>query len=80
MQIDSEINFISTESVRRAVTASGLASVAPLETVAQATGGDVNVQAAYRDLLRSSVQTVIQDNEDFTPDRFPNASNYFNRQ
>lgn len=68
------------ESVRRAVTATGLSSVAPLETVAQAAGADLNVQSAYRDLLRSNVQNTIQDNEDFTPDRFPNASNYFGKQ
>lgn len=69
-----------SESVRRAVTATGLAAVAPLETVAQAAGTDLNVQSAYRDLLRSRVQNTLQDNEDFTPERFPNASNYFNKQ
>lgn len=68
------------ESVRRAVTATGLTSVAPLETVAQAAGQDLTVQTAYRDLLRSSVQAAVQNNEDFTPDRFPNASNYFSKQ
>lgn len=54
--------------------------MAPLEAVAQAAGTDLNIQSAYRDLLRTSVQATIQDNEDFTPDRFPNASNYFNKQ
>lgn len=72
--------YLVSESVRRAVTASGLAAVAPLETVAQAAGADLNVQSAYRDLMRTSVQSTLQDNEDFTPDRFPNASNYFNKQ
>lgn len=69
-----------TESVRRAVTATGLAAVAPLEVVTEAAAADIGVQSAYRDLLRSSVQSTIQDNEEFTPDRFPNASNYFNKQ
>lgn len=72
--------FPALESVRRAVTASGLSGVAPLETVVQSAGADLNVQSAYRDLLRSSVQSTLQDNEDFTPDRFPNASNYFGKQ
>lgn len=65
--------------MRRAVTAAGLASVSPLESVAQAAGADLNIQAAYRDQLRSSVQANSEGNEDFTPDRFPNASNYFNK-
>lgn len=67
------------ESVRRAVTATGLSSVSPLDTVAQAAGTDLNIQSAYRDLLRTSVQTNLEGNEDFTPERFPNASNYFNK-
>lgn len=72
--------LLFSESVRRAVTATGLANVAPLETVAQAAGQDLTIQSAYRDLLRSTVQATVQNNEDFTPDRFPNASNYFNKQ
>lgn len=67
------------ESVRRAVTATGLSNVANVESVSQAAGEDINIQSAYRDLLRSSVQSNLQDNEDFTPDRFPNATNYFTK-
>ncbi|GJQ76871.1 hypothetical protein Trydic_g15077 [Trypoxylus dichotomus] len=67
------------DSVRRAVTASGLTAVAPLETVSQAAAADINIQSAYRELLRSSVQSTLQDNEDFTPERYPNASNYFSK-
>ncbi|KRT83619.1 hypothetical protein AMK59_3956 [Oryctes borbonicus] len=67
------------DSVRRAVTASGLAAVAPLETVSQAAAADINIQSAYRELLRTSVQSTLQDNEDFTPERYPNASNYFSK-
>lgn len=48
--------------------------------MAQAAGTDLTVQAAYRDLLRTSVQATLENNEDFTPERFPNASNYFNKQ
>lgn len=70
---------VISESVRRAVTATGLANVTNLEVVSQAAGADINIQSAYRDLLRSSVQSNLQDNEDFTPDRFPNATNYFNK-
>lgn len=62
------------------MTATGLNTEAPLETVAQAAGQDLTVQSAYRDLLRTTVQQAVQNNEDFTPDRFPNASNYFNKQ
>lgn len=67
-----------TESVRQAVTATGLTTVAPLETVAQAAGASAEIQAAYRSLLRTNVQASLRDNEDFTPERFPNAANYFN--
>lgn len=60
------------------MTATGLASVANLETVAQNAGASSEVQTAYRNLVRSTVQTNLRDNEDFLPERFPNVSNYFN--
>ncbi|CAH1106518.1 unnamed protein product [Psylliodes chrysocephalus] len=69
---------VISESVRQAVTASGLTSVAPLEVVAQAAGASSEIQNAYRNLLRSTVQTNLKDNEDFHPERYPNVSNYFN--
>ncbi|KAJ8968598.1 hypothetical protein NQ317_004414 [Molorchus minor] len=69
---------VITESVRQAVTATGLATAAPLEAVAQAAGASAEIQGAYRSLLRTSVQASLRDNEDFTPERFPNAANYFN--
>ena len=68
------------ESVRRAVTSTGLASVAPLEVVSQGAGDSADVQAAYRSLLRTTVQTALRDNAEFTPERFPNASTYFKTQ
>jgi hypothetical protein len=71
---------VIAESVRRAVTASGLASVAPLEVVSQGAGDSADIQTAYRNLLRTTVQTALRDNEDFTPERFPNASTYFKSQ
>ncbi|XP_044253618.1 large proline-rich protein BAG6 isoform X2 [Tribolium madens] len=71
---------VIAESVRRAVTATGLSSVAPVEMVSQGAGESVDVQAAYRSLLRTTVQTALRDNEDFTPERFPNASTYFKTQ
>ncbi|XP_022904804.2 large proline-rich protein bag6 isoform X1 [Onthophagus taurus] len=67
------------ESVRRAVTSSSLESVAPIDVVSQAAAADINIQSAYRELLRTSVQSTLQNNEDFTPERYPNASNYFNK-
>ncbi|XP_025837010.1 large proline-rich protein bag6-like [Agrilus planipennis] len=72
------LSQVISESVRRAVTATGLASVAPLEVVAQGAGSDINIQSAYRELLRSNVRAGIRDNSDFTPERFPNATSYFN--
>ncbi|XP_018580281.1 large proline-rich protein bag6 isoform X2 [Anoplophora glabripennis] len=69
---------VITESVRQAVTATGLSTVAPLESVAQAAGASLEIQTAYRSLLRTNVQANLRDNEDFTPERFPNAANYFN--
>lgn len=70
--------MLISDSVRQAVTATGLASVAPLETVAQAAGASSEIQTAYRNLLRSTVQSNLRDNEDFLPERFPNVANYFN--
>ncbi|XP_060519492.1 large proline-rich protein bag6 isoform X2 [Cylas formicarius] len=72
------LSEVITESVRQAVTTTGLTTVAPLETVAVAAGTSTDIQNAYRTLLRNSVQANLRDNEDFTPERFPNASNYFN--
>ncbi|KAF5302679.1 hypothetical protein FQA39_LY10175 [Lamprigera yunnana] len=69
---------VITESVRQAVSATGLTGVAPLETVAAAAGADLNIQSAYRNLLRTSVRSGLSNNEDFTPERFPNVNNYFN--
>lgn len=71
---------VIAESIRRAVVSTGLSTINNVEEVAQEAGDDLNIQSAYRELLRTRVQSNIQDNEDFTPDRFPNASNYFNKQ
>ncbi|XP_072393525.1 uncharacterized protein [Diabrotica undecimpunctata] len=69
---------VITESVRQAVSSSGLSSAAPLDVVVQAAGASTELQNAYRNLLRSTVQTNLKDNEDFLPDKYPNVSNYFN--
>ncbi|KAG5900468.1 hypothetical protein JTB14_010882 [Gonioctena quinquepunctata] len=69
---------VITDSMRQAISATGLTSVAPLETVSQAAGASLEIQTAYRNLLRTTVQASLRDNEDFLPERFPNASNYFN--
>ncbi|XP_044762734.1 large proline-rich protein BAG6 isoform X2 [Coccinella septempunctata] len=68
---------VIAESVRKAVNNTGLAAVAPLETVSRHAGTSVEIQNAYRALLRTSVQQGLRDNPDFTPERFPNAANYF---
>uniref|UniRef100_A0A6P7GL72 Large proline-rich protein BAG6 n=1 Tax=Diabrotica virgifera virgifera TaxID=50390 RepID=A0A6P7GL72_DIAVI len=69
---------VITESVRQAVSSSGLSSAAPLDVVVQAAGASTELQNAYRNLLRSTVQSNLKDNEDFLPDKYPNVSNYFN--
>lgn len=76
-KMHGSVSHIITESVKRAVTATGLTSAAPLETVAQAAGACEEIQTAYRNLLKSTVQPSLKDNESFTPERFPNASNFF---
>lgn len=72
------LSQVISDSVRQAVSATGLAHVAPLETVVQAAGASTDIQQAYRSLLRSTVQNSLRENEDFSAERFPNASNYFN--
>lgn len=72
------ILFNLAESVRQAVNSTGLTSAAPLESVVQAASESIEIQTAYRNLFRSSVQANLRDNEDFTAERYPNASNYFN--
>lgn len=68
-----------TESVSRAITSAGLTNIAPVEAVSEAAARDINVQYAYQRFLRTSVQSMIRNNEDFTPERYPNASSYFSR-
>nr|CAH7729714.1 unnamed protein product [Callosobruchus chinensis] len=68
---------VITESVRQAVSSTGLTAAAPLETVAQLAGASPEIQTAYRNLLRSTVQANLRDNADFLPERFPNAAAYF---
>ncbi|XP_076263344.1 large proline-rich protein bag6-A isoform X2 [Rhynchophorus ferrugineus] len=69
---------VISDSVREAVTATGLTSAAPLDVVTEAAGQSIDIQTAYRTLLRQTVQANLRDNEDFTPERFPNTSKYFN--
>ncbi|XP_074038258.1 large proline-rich protein bag6-A isoform X3 [Leptinotarsa decemlineata] len=69
---------VITDSMRQAITATGLTPVAPLETVSQAAGASLEIQTAYRNMFRTTVQASLRDNEDFLPERFPNTSNYFN--
>ncbi|XP_050292719.1 large proline-rich protein bag6-B isoform X2 [Anthonomus grandis grandis] len=75
---DGSISDIITDSVRQAVTAVGLQSVAPLEEVAQAAGESLEIQTAFRSLLQSTVRSNLENNEDFTPERYPNTSRFFN--
>lgn len=44
----------------------------------QAAAASPEIQTAYTNLLRSNVQSSLRDNEDFTAERFPNVSTYFN--
>ncbi|CAH1179566.1 unnamed protein product [Phaedon cochleariae] len=69
---------VITDGVRQAVSTTGLTSVSPLETVAQAAGNSPEIQTAYRNLLRSTVQASLRENEEFLPERYPNIQNYFN--
>ncbi|XP_067008462.2 large proline-rich protein BAG6 [Anabrus simplex] len=64
---------IITESVRRSLEDAGVRPVSGIETA----GDDLELQAAYREQMRSSVQQTLINNPDFTPDRFPNATKYF---
>ncbi|XP_030750406.1 large proline-rich protein bag6-A isoform X2 [Sitophilus oryzae] len=77
-KIEGNFSQVISETVREAVTATGLTSAAPLDTVAEAAGQSVEIQTAFSSLLRSTVHANLRDNEDFTPDRFPNTANYFN--
>ncbi|CAG9767941.1 unnamed protein product [Ceutorhynchus assimilis] len=68
---------VISESIQQAVTSSGLASAAPLAEVAEAASESVEIQAAFRSLLQTTVQTNLRNNEDFDPEKYPNAANYF---
>ncbi|XP_045462637.1 large proline-rich protein BAG6 isoform X2 [Harmonia axyridis] len=68
---------VISESVKKAVSNTGLSGVAPLETVSRLAGQSQEIQTAYRTLLRNTVQEGLRDNTDFNPERFPNAASYF---
>lgn len=70
--------IVISDSVIRAVSDSNLTTTVPVETVAQAASTDRSIHSAYRELLRTRVQQSLRENPDFTPERFPNASNFFN--
>lgn len=42
-------------------------------------GEDLELQAAYREQMRSALQDSISDNSDVTDERFPNISKYFTK-
>lgn len=58
--------------------AAGAAGVAGAEQIAQAAGADPTLQAAYKEEVKRSVGQQLASNPDYSPDRFPNASKYFN--
>ncbi|GLH04977.1 Uncharacterized protein GBIM_10621 [Gryllus bimaculatus] len=66
------LNQIITESMRSALDEAGVRPVAGVETA----GEDLELQAAYREQVRSAVQDSLSNNPDFTPERFPNATKY----
>ncbi|KAL1501299.1 hypothetical protein ABEB36_006645 [Hypothenemus hampei] len=71
------ISQVISDGVRQAVTTTGLSSSAPLDVVAQAAADSVEIQSAYRRLLRTSVRSNLRNNEDFNPERYPNIARYF---
>ncbi|XP_066144922.1 large proline-rich protein bag6-B isoform X1 [Euwallacea fornicatus] len=68
---------VISETVRQVVTSAGLSSVAPLDAVAQAASESLDIQSAYRSLLQTTVQANLRNNEDYTPESFPNTAHYF---
>lgn len=69
------LNQIITDSMRSALDEAGIRAVAGVETA----GEDLELQAAYREQVRSAVQDSVTSNPDFTPERFPNATKYFSK-
>lgn len=74
---DANIRQVISESVRQVVTTAGLSNAAPLDEVAREASESPEIQAAYRNLLQTTVQNNLRNNEDFDPARFPNAALYF---
>lgn len=74
------INFyVFTENVRRAVTghAAEISNSSVVENVVQSISGDGGLQTAYREHIRAVLRDRLRRSNDFTPNRYPNANNYF---
>ncbi|KAF4518320.1 hypothetical protein B566_EDAN009108 [Ephemera danica] len=69
------VSQVISESLTQAA---GAAGVSTTEHLARAAGADTGLQAAYKEEVKKAVSQQLASNPDFTPDRFPNASKYFN--
>jgi len=63
--------------VRQAIEAVGVSSPLADRAVADA-GADPSLLEAYKQQEKTAVKSNIKDNEDFSPNRFPNAHNVYN--
>ncbi|KAL1117390.1 hypothetical protein AAG570_004716 [Ranatra chinensis] len=65
---------VISESMASAIGAAGITGG---EGIAEAAGCDPGLRAAYRQEVRSSVETTLRSHPDYAPDKYPNAAKYF---
>ncbi|XP_055700663.1 large proline-rich protein bag6-A isoform X5 [Phlebotomus papatasi] len=76
----TDVQEVVSEGVRQAIKATGLscASQTPVDDISRAIATDSSVQASYHDQMKEWMPHQYMDHPDYSPDRFPNISKYFN--
>ncbi|XP_037905198.1 large proline-rich protein BAG6 isoform X5 [Hermetia illucens] len=77
----ADVNALLSDGVRRALQNVGASSSNPssVDEMTAAISSDPSAQLSYREALRSNIQERLKTDPDFTPDKFPNSSKYFNK-
>lgn len=76
----TDVQEVVSEGVRQAIKATGLscASQTSVDDISRAIATDSSVQASYHDQMKEWMPHQYMDHPDYSPDRFPNISKYFN--
>lgn len=63
--------------LRRAITSSGVPGVESLDQVLLSISSDTELQSAYEDHIKTTVEARLRSDPDYCPQKFENSSKYF---